>query len=49
MQIARLRRFLYDAELVDRKTKTVTDFTELVKKIGWASISFTIIRKFAGT
>lgn len=29
------RRFLYDAELVDRKTKTATDFTELVKKIGW--------------
>ena len=29
------RRFLYDAELVDRKNKTATDFTELVKKIGW--------------
>ena len=31
------RRFLYDAELADRKNKSATDFTELVKKIGWSS------------
>ncbi|MBR1645654.1 MAG: phosphoadenosine phosphosulfate reductase family protein [Selenomonadaceae bacterium] len=35
MQITRFRRFLYDAELADRKTKIATEFTELVKKIGW--------------
>ena len=35
MQNVQFRRFLYDAELVNRKNKTVTDFTELVKKIGW--------------
>ena len=35
MQIAKFKRFLFDAELVDRKNKTSTDFTELVKKIGW--------------
>ena len=35
MQITRFRRFLYDAELADRKTKIATDFTELVQKIGW--------------
>lgn len=35
MQIAKFKRFLFDAELVDRKNKTATDFTELVKKIGW--------------
>lgn len=29
------KRFLFDAELVDRKNKTATDFTALVKKIGW--------------
>ena len=34
-QIDFFRRFLYDTELVDRKNKTATDFTELVKKIGW--------------
>lgn len=35
MQITKFRRFLYDAELVDRKNKSATDFTALVKKIGW--------------
>ena len=35
MQISKFKRFLYDAELVDRKNKTVTYFTELAKKIGW--------------
>lgn len=35
MQISHFRRFLFDAELVDKKTKSVTNFTELVKKIGW--------------
>ena len=35
MQISHLRRFLYDAELVDRKTKNVTEFTTLVQKLGW--------------
>lgn len=35
MQIAKFRRFLYDAELVDRKSKLPTEFAELVKKIGW--------------
>ena len=35
MQITKFKRFLYDAELVDRKNKTATDFTALVKKIGW--------------
>lgn len=35
MQNVQFRRFLYDAELADRKNKTATDFTELVKKIGW--------------
>ncbi len=35
MQIAKFKRFLFDAELVDRKNKATTDFTELVKKIGW--------------
>lgn len=29
------KRFLFDAGLADRKSKTATDFTELVKKIGW--------------
>ena len=37
MQISKLKRFLFDAELVDRKNKTVTDFAALVKKIGWNS------------
>ena len=31
------RRFLYDAELADRKTKTATEFIALIKKIGWDS------------
>lgn len=35
MQITKFRRFLFDAELVDRKSKSVTEFTALVKKIGW--------------
>lgn len=35
MQISHLRRFLYDAELVSRKTKIPTEFTTLIKKIGW--------------
>ena len=29
------RRFLYDAELADRKTRIATDFAALIKKIGW--------------
>ncbi len=29
------RRFLFDAELADRKTKSATDFTALIQKIGW--------------
>ena len=37
MQITKFKRFLYDAELADRKNKSATDFTELVKKIGWSS------------
>jgi phosphoadenosine phosphosulfate reductase len=35
MQITKFRRFLYDAELIDRKSRKATDFTALVKKIGW--------------
>lgn len=35
MQITRFRRFLYDAELADKKSKSPTEFTELIKKIGW--------------
>ena len=35
MQITRFKRFLFDAELADRKNKAATDFTALVKKIGW--------------
>ena len=35
MQISHFRRFLFDAELVDRKSKSLTNFTALVKKIGW--------------
>ena len=31
------KRFLFDAELVDRKTKAATEFTALVKKIGWTT------------
>ncbi len=31
------KRFLYDAELVDRKNKLPTEFTTLIKKIGWES------------
>ena len=34
-QLVYFKRFLFDAELVDRKNKSPTDFTELVKKIGW--------------
>ena len=34
-QLVYFKRFLFDAELADRKTKTSTAFTELVKKIGW--------------
>ena len=34
MQITKFKRFLYDAELVDRKSKTPTDFTQIIKKIG---------------
>lgn len=37
IQIAKFKRFLYDAELADRKTKTSTEFTALVKKLGWKS------------
>ncbi|MBR4152251.1 MAG: phosphoadenosine phosphosulfate reductase family protein [Selenomonadaceae bacterium] len=35
MQNVQFKRFLFDAELVDRKDKMSTEFTELVKKIGW--------------
>ena len=35
MQNVQFKRFLFDAELADRKTKTATDFTALVQKIGW--------------
>lgn len=31
------KRFLYDSELVNRKDKSVTNFTGLVTKIGWSS------------
>ncbi|MCR5834344.1 MAG: phosphoadenosine phosphosulfate reductase family protein [Selenomonadaceae bacterium] len=31
------KRFLYDAALVNKKDKSITPFTELVKKIGWDS------------
>ncbi len=34
-QESKFKRFLYDAELVDRKSRTPTDFTALAKKIGW--------------
>ncbi len=37
VQIVKFKRFLYDADLVDKKTKTVTDFARLIKKIGWNS------------
>ena len=37
VQIVKFKRFLYDADLVDKKTKTVTDFAGLIKKIGWNS------------
>lgn len=37
MQIAKFKRFLYDTELADKKNKSATDFTELIKKIGWSS------------
>lgn len=35
VQKPKFRRFLYDAELIDRKDKLPTNFVELVKKIGW--------------
>ncbi|MBQ7704940.1 MAG: phosphoadenosine phosphosulfate reductase family protein [Selenomonadaceae bacterium] len=34
VQNTKFRRFLYDSEFVDRKSKKPTEFTELVKKIG---------------
>ncbi len=34
-QLVYFKRFLFDAELADRKSKNATEFTELVKKIGW--------------
>ena len=34
-QQSKFKRFLYDAELVDRKSRRPTDFTSLAKKIGW--------------
>lgn len=34
-QIDFFRRFLHDAELMNRKGKTITAFTALIKKIGW--------------
>ena len=37
VQITKFRRFLVDAELVDRKTKTPTNFTTLIKNLGWDS------------
>ena len=35
MQIAKFRRFLYDAELANRQNKSPTEFTALVQKLGW--------------
>lgn len=35
MQITKFKRFLYDCELINRKDKTATEFTALIKKIGW--------------
>lgn len=35
IQIAKFRRFLFDAELADRKNRLPTDFVDLIKKIGW--------------
>ena len=37
VQNTKFGRFLYDTELVDRKNKTATEFTDLIKKIGWNS------------
>ena len=34
-QLVYFKRFLFDAELADKKDKTATDFTALIKKIGW--------------
>lgn len=36
-QIDFFRRFLYDAELVEKTSKNPTEFTELIQKIGWSS------------
>ncbi len=35
MQIAKFKRFLYDAELADRKSRKATNFATLIQKIGW--------------
>lgn len=35
MQNVQFRRFLFDAELADRKNRLPTDFVDLIKKIGW--------------
>lgn len=37
VQITKFKRFLYDAELINRKGSAVTEFTALIKKIGWES------------
>lgn len=49
MQKEKFRRFLFDAELIDRKNKTATEFTALIKKIGsntataWALILVNLV------
>ena len=35
VQNTKFKRFLYDSEFVDRKNKNATEFTQLIKKIGW--------------
>ena len=34
-QLVYFKRFLFDSELVEKKNLKISDFTELVKKIGW--------------
>ena len=36
-QFSKFKRFLFDAGLVARKKKNVTEFSKLIKKIGWNS------------
>ena len=48
-QLVYFKRFLFDSELVDRKNKTATEFTALIKKIGsntataWALILINLV------